>query len=168
MAFPNIMGHNETPCNTASHCDTCCLKMVRENNLKTRENPEIRIYGRPAIVGYPRPMHYHTSTVGYLDCKSSFQGVSNTAIALVASRFHEAIKSQSEHSFYTSFCLTDKTVINIDTLACEKIKIETFNECLPINTWLQRTQQTSIPPFSRIQTWMTDVFTRRKRGSHFL
>ena len=72
MAFPNIMGHNETSCNTASHCDTCCLKMVRENNLKTRENPEIRIYGRPAIVGYPRPMHYHTSTVGYLDCKTSF------------------------------------------------------------------------------------------------
>jgi len=24
--FANTLGPNETPCNTASHCDPCCLK----------------------------------------------------------------------------------------------------------------------------------------------
>jgi len=41
IVFSNSMGLNETPCNTASHFDPCCLQMVIENNLKTRENPEI-------------------------------------------------------------------------------------------------------------------------------
>ena len=27
MIFSNSMDHNETPCDTASHCDPCCLTL---------------------------------------------------------------------------------------------------------------------------------------------
>jgi len=34
------MGHNEMPCNTASHWDPCCLKKTKENISKFRKNPD--------------------------------------------------------------------------------------------------------------------------------
>ena len=34
VVFSNNMGHNETPCNTASHCDPCCLKMAKEKDIQ--------------------------------------------------------------------------------------------------------------------------------------
>jgi len=41
MIFSNIISPDETPCNTASHFDPCCLKMAKETLSKIRKNPEM-------------------------------------------------------------------------------------------------------------------------------
>jgi len=53
MVFSNSIGPNETPCNTTSHCDPCCLKMAKEKVYKIWKNleisGEIRRNGQTAI-----------------------------------------------------------------------------------------------------------------------
>ena len=56
MIFSNSLDPNETPCDTASHCDPCCLTIKTtdlESIFKTgkiRRSPEIRRNGRTATI----------------------------------------------------------------------------------------------------------------------
>jgi len=62
MVFTSSMDPNETPCNTASHCDTYCLQFQHNGYIEhfqiSAKSGDIRRNGRPVHLSALFPWYY--------------------------------------------------------------------------------------------------------------